>query len=282
MNKHTFILAIAILLNSFICKSQNSTNESPNGGKLETISISDKGDNLLQFQVKTTTYGGSYGPRHVFAIWIVDASNQYVTSLKVQAAKYKKKLNKWETYSGGTIPSDAVSGASLTAHQTHTVTWNGKNTLGNLVPDGNYSVYVEFNETNNLSGNPYISVPFTKGSSSQTLTPASNSFFQNMILNFYAPTSIGIFDDSKETFSISPNPASDRVAFTVNLKAGAKVSIEIFSLSGKKVHAFQSEVYDGGTHVFYWYPNDFGFNNGIFVAKCMVNNQMFSQKIVVK
>ena len=54
----------------------------------------------MLFQVKTVTANGQYAPRHVLAIWITNENDQYITSLKVRAATYKSKLNKWKTFSG--------------------------------------------------------------------------------------------------------------------------------------------------------------------------------------
>jgi flagellar hook assembly protein FlgD len=238
---------------------------------------------LVLFTVKTVTYNGTYAPRHVFAIWIVDGNNQYVTSLKVRAANYKSKLNKWKSYTNGVIPVDAISGATLTSHQQHTVAWNGKNTSGNMVTDGTYHVYVEFNETNLLSGNPYISVPFIKGTTSQTVTPNPTSYFQNIRLDFFAPTITGISDkENQRELKIYPNPVKDVATIELELQSPGQLTMEIFDLSGKNVHTFHAGQYGTGKHFFFWYPKDSGNLNGIFTVRCIVNGEPVLGKIIVK
>jgi hypothetical protein len=276
---------MTLVVNGFLFSQTNSLSNDSDArfAKPESISITNQGDTLVLFTVKTVTYNGNYAPRHVFAIWIVDANNQYVTSLKVRAATYKTKLNKWKSYTNGVIPVDAISGATLTSHQTHTVAWNGKNTTGTVMPHGTYYVYVEFNETNLLSGNPYTSVLFTKGATNQTITPSSTSYFQNMRLDYFAPIITGILDVSNQSaFKIYPNPVSDLATFEVELKNDGQLSLEIFTLDGKKIHEFNAGLYAQGKHLFYWYPKDSEGQKGVFIARCVVNGVPSFGKIIVE
>ncbi len=274
------LLANGLVFAEFI--SNNSISK-PKSNKPEVISVLNQGDTTMLFQVKTVTYNGQYGPRHVFAIWITNESDQYITSLKVRAATYKAKLNKWKTYSGGVVPVDAISGPTLTTHQTHVVAWNGKNVNGSVVPDGNYRVYVEFNETNNTSGNPNTYVTFTKGASNQHLTPANTSYFQNMDLQFFTPTSISNFESEKSiSFSVSPNPVKEVAQIQVILFKSERVSIDIYSINGIMVHSFQANVYPEGQHAFLWYPFDSDVKSGTYFARLTAGKSVKIQKIIVK
>lgn len=286
MKKLIFLFCITLFANGLLFAGymhSNFKNDKPKTAKPEVISVLTQGDTIMLFQVKTVTANGQYAPRHVFAIWITNENDQYVTSLKVRAATYKSKLNKWKTFSGGVVPADAISGASLTSHQTHVVAWNGKNVAGTVVPDGNYKVYVEFNESNNTSGNPFTSVLFTKGSTFQHLTPSNATNFQNMDLQFFAPTGISTNESlDKPKFEVYPNPVIDVAQITVKISSSSNISLEIYSMLGKRVKAYKSGVYPEGQHTFLWYPSDSDLKSGTYFARLTVGKFVQVQKIIVK
>jgi flagellar hook assembly protein FlgD len=251
------------------------------GPRPEIISIEAAGDTILLFTVKTVTYSGTYSPKHVLAIWITNSSNAFVRSLKVMAATYKSKLYTWNSQSGGNV-TNAITGASMTSHQTHTVAWNGKNSSGSLVADGNYKVWVEFNETN-VSGNPSTSVAFTKGSANQHLTPSNTSYFQNEDLQFFGSASSGEMNADLASVLISPNPVTDNTSIEVNLKQSSDVNIQIFSAEGKVVHNFKKNSYPAGKHIFFWYPFDSGEgHSGLYFVKVNINDLEKTYKIILK
>ena len=234
------------------------------------------------FTIKTVTTGLAYAPRHVLAIWITNSDNlQHIRTLKVRAATYKGMLYKWKTYTSGVVPSDAISGASLTSHQTHTVVWNGRDASGNVVPDGVYNLWVEFNETN-VSGNPTTSIQFTKGTADQHITPANTSYFQNIDLQYFAiPASIeSILGNT--SVSISPNPSSVEANIQIELKNHASVMITIYSITGQMVHRFNKSTYPAGVHHFLWNPKSSNIASGTYFVHVTVDqkNQIF--KLIIK
>lgn len=253
--------------------------------KPEVITVKSPGDTTVLFTVTTVTYHGAYWPKHVFAIWITNSSNQYITSLEVRGAAYRSKLNKWNASSGGVIPADAISGASLLQHVTHTVKWNGKNKAGYVVPDGDYNLWVEFNETNNTSGNPTISIPFTKGSADQHVTPANTSYFQNIDLQYFYTAGYGAGINSligNTNVSVTPNPTVDEANIQVDLANKATVQVSIYSISGKLVHRFYRSEYEAGKNYFLWSPKSNGVASGTYFVHVTVDqkNQIF--KLIVK
>ncbi len=134
----------------------------------------------MTFTVRTTTANGNFSPRHVLAIWIEDANGFVITRIR-RADKRKQYLYTWNTKSGGNV-TDATTGATLSSHQTHSVAWNCKDSDGNLVPDGEYHVYVEFTEEH--AQGPMRKVSFTKGSEPVSLTPADDDNFKDLALQF--------------------------------------------------------------------------------------------------
>jgi hypothetical protein len=283
MRKNVLIL-FALVLATFSTASLSATNKAKTPGSPEVISVLTAGDTTVLFTIKTVSYGGTYAPRHVLAIWITNSNNQHIRTLKVMASNFKNKLFKWNTYTGGSVPSDAISGASLTSHQTHTVKWNGKNAAGHVVPDGDYNLWVEFNETNS-TGNPTISIPFTKGAVDQHVTPANTSYFQNIDLQYFYTAGYGAGINSligNTNVSVTPNPTVDEANIQVDLTNKASVQVSIYSISGKLVHRFNKSEYEAGKHYFIWNPKSSGVASGTYFVHVNVDqkNQIF--KLIVK
>jgi len=163
-----------ILLNLAIC----------NQGQSQSInSQSGITPGTLTFTVKTITNNSTYSPKNVLAIWIKDSQGNFVISCKVMAGTRKQHLVKWNASSLGNAVS-AITGATLTSHQVHTITWDGKNAAGTDMPDGIYQVWVEYVSTNaatNGNQGPSMSVEFTKGTAVQHITPANETYYQNIV-----------------------------------------------------------------------------------------------------
>lgn len=140
-------------------------------------------DGTMTFTVRTVTYNGSYHPNNIGAIWITNSSNQFVKTIKVWASERRSNLVKW-VQSSSNNTTGAITGATLTSHQLHSVTWNGKNSLNASIPDGSYNVNVEYTESSSTTSNPgkYIVVPFDLGTTSADIVPTSNAFFTDMHL----------------------------------------------------------------------------------------------------
>lgn len=185
----------------------------------------------VSFQVRTESYDGKYGPKHVGAIWVEDSQNRFVKSLEVWAKKRIQHLIKWQAASGENTV-DAVTSATLRSHQTHDVAWNCTDVNGAQVADGTYKIYVEYTEDNsNKSGKPpgkWTVVEFAKGTTGQTMAPPDETYFKDMQLIYSTggggtpPISIsGTVKEAGSNNSIS--------GATVQLKSGSTISYEINS-----------------------------------------------------
>lgn len=139
-------------------------------------------DGSATFQVTTVTAGGNYAPRNVMAIWVTDANTNFVKTLKRQAQSQIRWLTRWGAVSQSNVV-DGITGATLSSHQAHTVTWNCRNTSSNIVADGTYRIFVEFTEFNGAG--PFTqAVSFVKGSAGITSTPANAANFTSMRLTY--------------------------------------------------------------------------------------------------
>lgn len=134
----------------------------------------------ISFTVRTVSAGGNYSPKHVLAIWIEDL-NGFVKSRKVMAVQRKQYLYTWISSSNyNTV--DAITGSTISNHQTHTIEWDCTDLNGDIVPDGDYVVWVEF--TDRHAQGPLYSLTFTKGPDPQFLTPADETYFKDLVLTF--------------------------------------------------------------------------------------------------
>lgn len=119
------------------------------------------------FTVATKTYGGSYGPKHVLAVWVEDSQETFVKTIDVWAAERKSHLTTWATKNAG-WKTDTVSGATIGNHTgangTKSLSWDLKNKAGVAVPDGSYTLVAEMTEANSGSKVARLTVTVSGGS----------------------------------------------------------------------------------------------------------------------
>ena len=142
-------------------------------------------DGVFTYTVATSNYPSSYDPKNIMAIWVVNQTNAFVKTLKKRAQTRQQYLYKWLADSGGNTNIDTITGATLSTHQSHTVTWNCRNHLGALVPDGIYRMRVEYTTFNGQG--PYSTnwCEFVKGPAGYTTNfPVMNARFFSMSLTW--------------------------------------------------------------------------------------------------
>jgi len=76
-------------------------------------------------------------------MWITNAANAFQHTFAIWDRNDNDHLKVWRTYSGGSISTDAVSSATLSANATFSGTWNLKDASGALVPNGTYKYFIE-------------------------------------------------------------------------------------------------------------------------------------------
>ncbi len=182
----------------------------------------------MTFTVRTVESGGNYAPKHVLAIWIED-DNGFVKTRLARANNRKQYLYMWRAASNYNV-TDAITGATLSSHITHTVSWDCKDLNGMEVADGNYHVYVEF--TDKHAQGPFKMLTFIKGPEPQHIQPFNETYFKDMDLE-WVPDGVG-FDENVVDggLVVYPNPSQG----IFRLKGGTENSIlKVYSSSGKLV-----------------------------------------------
>lgn len=202
MKNLNLLFVVLLLFGIFLVSLLTSFTESNDGKEITNTSGN------VTFTVTTLNAGGNYAPRHVLAIW-VEKNGVFVKSRKVMANQRKQYLYKWVAASNYNV-TDAITGATLTQPQTHTVQWNCTDLSGNVVPDGEYTILIEF--TDKHAQGPYYAVNFMKGTEPVTITPPNQQYITNMQLT-YTPDVVVTADFSANITQVCPQ---QEVIFTDN------------------------------------------------------------------
>ncbi|MEI2747932.1 MAG: DUF2271 domain-containing protein [Ferruginibacter sp.] len=153
------------------------------GGSIDAANGCDSSPlSALRIVVRTTPYGGRYQPKNIGAIWIETAAGQYVKTVKRWANRRLQYLTRYRTASGGDV-TDAITGATLTSHITHDVTWNLTDRNRCEVPAGQYRVVMEL--TDQDAAGAYATFLFTKGTTPATTNPTATAQFHDLVLDLH-------------------------------------------------------------------------------------------------
>jgi hypothetical protein len=199
-----------------------------------TLVLMSQTPGTLSFSVTTTSAGG-YSPAHLLAIWIENNSASFIkTKIKYSSSGNLDHLQTWVTKSGQNVV-DATTGATLSAHGTITFLWNGTNVTGTVVPDGDYSIWLEMAWASSLTtGKTVNSFPFTKGTSTYHSTPVNTTNFLSPVID-WTPASTGMEGvlENKEII-VYPNPSTGLINIDFKNPHQEGV-IEVISMNGKVV-----------------------------------------------
>lgn len=162
----------------------------------------------VTFTVRTVAAGGNYSPKHVLAIW-VEKDGAFVKTRKAMANQRKQYLYTWKAVSNYNVV-DAITGSTLTSHQTHTVQWDCTDLDGNIVSDGTYKIRIEF--TDKHAQGPLFGIEFIKGTEAISLNPPDEQYFKDIEFS-YEPDEVLLADFTSDVQETCMN---ESVVFTDN------------------------------------------------------------------
>jgi hypothetical protein len=143
---------------------------------------------------------GASGSRHYAVVWVTTANTNFITTLWKQGASsftssiWTQHFVTWEAQRGSNtnlpVPPDGYTSATATnyaptdpspptvgrASNPINITWNGKDTNGVVVADGEYKFWIEYAEDDGTHGTDTGGLTtggltFTKGPTSSTVNP---------------------------------------------------------------------------------------------------------------
>jgi hypothetical protein len=136
----------------------------------------------LDVSVRTTSAGGRFAPRNVGAIWVERADGEFVKTIKRWGQQRAKYLTRFVAASNNNLV-DAITGATLTAHTTHEVTWNLKDLEGCEIASGDYQLVFELADGNSTGRSR--AVPFAKDQAALVLSPEDAPSFYDVRVDLH-------------------------------------------------------------------------------------------------
>ncbi|MCB2207465.1 MAG: DUF2271 domain-containing protein [Bacteroidetes bacterium] len=219
----------------------------------------------------TVTANGNYAPKHVLAVWVEDESG-FVKSRLVRANNRKQYLYTWIAASNYN-EVDAVTGSTISSHQTHTVVWDCTDLEDAEVPDGIYTIHIEFTEKH--AQGPLYAINFIKGGEEQHLTPLDQDNFKDIQLDFIPETTGIEFQKLENELLIFPNPGNG--FFTIDKFPVETERISIMDHSGKTIRTwYQDElIYSESLQL-----DLRDLSSGIYMLSLNVKGQSISRKLI--
>jgi hypothetical protein len=249
---------------------------------LATNSVNAQTPGNLSFTFTTTAHSGYQGTRNVMAVWIQDNSGAFVkTKLRYAGGNTADHLPTWAVNSGGSSSNclsgscnivSATTGSTLAGATTKTITWDGTNTSGTLLPDGVYKVTIQQTWDHGSAGTVTRSFTFNKGAVDENQTPTADGNFTSMSLNWNA-SAAGIEENQNELAGVNvyPNPSTNGIFNVDYLKAN---NIKVINLQGVVISNDDLDVESGTKSV-----NLSEMSNGVYFIQ--VTDGVKSSKIKI-
>jgi len=205
-------------------------------------------DGTVTFSVRTVTNNDVYSPENILAIWLEGPGGIFIRTFKVRATNRIAHLYTWKLISGMNT-TDAITGATLSNHTTHIISWDCRNLSNQLMADAQYRIRVEFTEAH-LQG-PVANYVFTKGSVSETINYPDQTYFKDAVLTYTVPTDIS--EQQSMNLSVYPNPFDDVVFFAVGSSDNSKpLSLELYDSRGNLVIRTQDFSANNNYMIYRW------------------------------
>ena len=234
----------------------------------------------------TQTAASSQATKNVLAVWIEDANGNFVkTRMRFWGNSTNDHLPDWVSKSAKNT-TDAITGATLksttspTAFGVKTVSWDGTNISGAIVPDGTYKIFVESAWCNPEPANnthKFISsFTFVKGPSASTVNPSDVNL--SAITISWAPSTAGLEEFLlSNDLQIFPNPSTGIIVLNPSKSFEAK-SVIISNSLGMQVMELNNQYIDANTKL------DLSkLPNGIYLIDFILENGVkFTKSVVIK
>ncbi len=234
----------------------------------------------VSFKVRTTTPSGNFSPKNIGAIWVEDLSGKFIKTLQIWADKRVQYLYTWNSISKGN-KVDAVSSATLSSHQTHSVYWNLKDNLGNIVPNGQYKLKIEM--TDQHAQGPLSSFTFPVGEASNSLSIPDLTNFHDMVLSWSSViTDVKndkVFPTRYQLDQNYPNPFNPTTTINFSIPKDGNVKLNLFDVLGNEVVQLANEYKSAGNYSYTFDASH--LPSGIYIYTIRVNSFVATKKMLL-
>ncbi len=244
---------------------------------LTTFSVFSQTSGTLTFSCSTTAPNGTWGTKHVLAVWLENTANPSVfIKTKAKYGNEDDHLTSWVAKSGKNLV-DATTGSTLATYNTITVSWNGTNTSNTVVPDGTYNIYIEMGwGSNKTTDHSVQSFSFVKGPNSQHLAPSATTNYSNVVIDWNSAITLVGANENFDNECLFPNPTEG----VVNIKFNREMkgaSLKVVNPAGKTVISERNVQIPIGTKAI-----DLGDQpNGLYFIMIQATNLKYTYKVLI-
>lgn len=120
---------------------------------------------------------------------------------------------------------------------------------------------------------------YQNGKNNQSVITDAIIFKVDKYGNMVSVKNINEFETENFEINTFPNPFNLSVNLRFNLTKSAKVIIELFDLSGKKINEIENTLLNSGKHIYL--INTPELCSGVYFIKIKINNSVYSKKILL-
>lgn len=193
----------------------------------------------LTFSTDTYAPSGTWGNKHVLAAWLENTANPSVfIKTNVKYGNEDDHLTSWLQQTNSNLV-DAVTGATLGTYGQISLTWNGTDINGTVVPDGDYNLWIEMGwGSNKTTAHAVTSFTFTKGPAHDVRTYPGTANYTNVKLDWTPLATLAGTTESFDNVNVFPNPTTGKLTIDFK-KEMTNASIHISDAAGKTLFSEQ-------------------------------------------
>lgn len=245
-------------------------------GKQQSLNAQTSG--TLRFSCLTNAPSGTWGNKHVAAIWIQNNADPSVF-IKTNA-KYGHEddhLTSWIAVSGKSLV-DAVTGATLSTYDTLNIEWNGTDVSQEVVADGNYTIYIEMGwGKDKVAQHATTGFTFTKSGTAETLIPEGDSNYSAVNISWQPTATLVGTLEARKGISVFPNPSKGEVRLNFQ-KELQNVDLTVSDLTGKTIWLEHQNSIPAGLKAI----DLTGLPTGMYLLGVKNETEYFSYKVIIE
>lgn len=225
----------------------------------------------------TSGAAAEYNPKHILAVWIETSNAKFVSSVAVYASERIGYLYNWNANSLSN-KVNAVTGATLKSHTSHTFTWDCTTYNGSAIDDGDYLLCIEL--TSGDTHGTYSENPFNINSGVLSYT-ASGSNITELTLTYTPQNTNDIVNtEYQNTCVVMPNPVNNFTYLKFYSNSNALFTLDIVNQSGQKLHSIQGHSIVGDNQIFLDLSSTKAFSKGLYYGILTTGDYTTSVKII--